>query len=396
MDITFNVGFLVYGDDLDLIRDGHITIRDEFIVEVGRGYVSGPNTISLRSVIAIPGIINAHMHIGDSAFKDVGFGLGLGRLVSYPNGLKHSLLASTPRRYLVKAMNETLSFLASTGTTVFCDFREGGVDGVNMLREALRNSIIKPVILGRPSKRIYEVEDLINCIDGFGIGSVFSYSVSDLEVIREAARRYGKIIAVHVLEEFSNKDEFKLALKHLEPDILVHMTYASRSDIAEAKERELSIIICPRANASFSVGTPPLKQIFSEGVNVALGTDNVAWNSPNMFREMEYVYKHYRAILKDPKFPRAEDILKMATINAAKALKIDDEYGSIREGKKADIVFIGLNDLNLFRSRNIMLSLIHRCEVENVKLTLINGKVAYYNRQISNKISSILRRDKLK
>jgi cytosine/adenosine deaminase-related metal-dependent hydrolase len=396
MDVTFNVGFLAYGDDLDLIRNGHVTIRDEFIVEAGRGYVSGPNTISLRSVIAIPGIINAHIHIGDSAFKDVGFGLSLRRLVSYPNGLKHSLLASTPRRYLVKSMNETLLFLASTGTTVFCDFREGGVDGVNVLREALRNSVIKPVILGRPSRGIYEVEDLVNCSDGFGIGSVFSYSVSDLEVIREAARRHGKIIAVHVLEEFSDKDELKLALKHLEPDILVHMTYASRSDIAEAKERKLSIIICPRANASFSVGTPPLKQMLDEGVNVALGTDNVAWNSPNMFREMEYVYKHYRAVLKDPKFPRAEEIMKMATINAAKALKIDDEYGSIMEGKRANIVFIGLNDPNISKSRNVMLSLIHRCEVENIKLTLINGRVAYYNRQVSNKISNVLERGGLK
>lgn len=389
MNITFNVGFLVYGDDLNLVQEAHITVEDEYIVETGKGYVSGPNTINLKSTIAIPGIVNAHIHTGDSAFKDVGFGLSLRELVSYPNGLKHKLLASTPRRYMVESIRRTLMFLVSSGTTVFCDFREGGVEGVQTLREALNGNVIKPVILGRPSKGIGEVNDLVDCTDGFGISSVLDYPVNELEIIREAARKHGKIIATHVLEEINSRDELSLTLRYLKPDILIHMTHASRDDIVEARERNISIIVCPRANASLSVGTPPLKQILNENVNVALGTDNVAWNSPNMFREMEYVYKHYRAVTRDPGFLKAEEILKMATINAAKALRISDRYGSIREGKRANIVFIGLNDPNIAKSRNIVLSIIHRCEVENIKLTLVNGRIAYHNKQIHKKISSI-------
>ncbi|MEM1545542.1 MAG: amidohydrolase family protein [Candidatus Methanomethylicia archaeon] len=389
MNTTFNIGFFTYGENLDLISGGHITVEDEYIVEIGRGYVSESNTIDLRSTIAIPGIINAHIHTGDSAFKDVGFGLSLRELVSYPNGLKHKLLKSTSRRQLIKAISKTLLFLASTGTTIFCDFREGGVEGVRILRKAMKNSIVKPVILGRPSRGIHEVNDLINCSDGFGISSVFNYSVNDLKFIRELAKKHGKIIAAHVLEEMNDENEFKLALKHLEPDILVHMIYASRNNILEAKERKISIVICPRANASFGIGTPPLNLMLNENINIALGTDNVAWNSPNMFREMEYVYKHYRAMLKNTSFPKAEEILKMVTVNAAKALRISDKYGSIEEGKKANIVFIGLNDPNMVKSRNIMLSIIHRCEAENIKLTLVDGKIAYYNKQILKKISSI-------
>ena len=98
-------------------------IEDGIIKEIG----TGPVDSELQGVIC-PRFVNAHTHIGDSAFKDPPF-LPLRELVG-PGGLKHQLLAKSPRAVLVESMRRTLLDMIATGTCAFADFREGGPEGV--------------------------------------------------------------------------------------------------------------------------------------------------------------------------------------------------------------------------------------------------------------------------
>ena len=107
--------------------------------------------------------------------------------------------------------------------------------------------------------------------------------------------------------------------------------------------------------------------MWSKGINLLLGTDNVMFNSPNMFREMEYALKLTRGFYKEY-FPPVE-ILKMATVNAGQALNLN--LGCIQEGMLADIMMVEL------LSDNPILSLINRTESKNIIGLVTDGKLIY-------------------
>jgi len=127
------------------------------------------------------------------------------------------------------------------------------------------------------------------------------------------------------------------------------------------------VVCCPRSNGALSVGIPPIKEMWARGINLLLGTDNLMFNSPNMFREMEYALKLTRGFYKEY-FPPVE-ILKMATVNAGQALNMD--IGCLQEGMLADIMIVEqLSD-------NPVLSLINRTESKNIIGLVTDGKLIY-------------------
>jgi cytosine/adenosine deaminase-related metal-dependent hydrolase len=103
------------------------------------------------------------------------------------------------------------------------------------------------------------------------------------------------------------------------------------------------------------------------GINLLLGTDNLMFNSPNMFREMEYALKVTRGYYKEY-FPPVE-ILKMATVNAGQAFNL--ELGCIEQGKLADIMIVEQ------LSNDPILSLVNRTESKNIIGLMTDGNLVY-------------------
>ena len=127
------------------------------------------------------------------------------------------------------------------------------------------------------------------------------------------------------------------------------------------------MVSCPRSNGALSAGIPYLKDMMDNGINVLLGTDNVMFNSPNMFSEMEYALKVTRGYYKTYVAPL--DIFKMATVSPAKALGL--KLGSIEEGNVADIMLIkGLTG-------DPVLSMINRTEKTNIKTLIKDGDIVF-------------------
>jgi cytosine/adenosine deaminase-related metal-dependent hydrolase len=311
-------GTIIHGDEFELL-EGYIAIRDGIIREIGRGPVDS----DLEGIVC-PCFVNAHSHVGDSVFKDPPF-QSLADLVG-PGGLKHRVLAQWPRHLLVEGMRRSLLEMAATGTCAFADFREGGMEGVEMLLEALQGVPLIPRIFGRPlpgSRQLHK-----GCW-GLGISSTRDSPLSLVQEMAELARAEGRRVAIHAGE--SDPDDIADALR-MEPDILVHLSRASEEELGRVAASGSSVVISPRSNLVTGVGLPNLRAMVELGIAVGVGTDNVMLNSTNMFGEMELISK---ALLHDDR-----QVFKMCTLNGATILGIDRRTGSICVGKEGRVMVI--------------------------------------------------------
>jgi len=318
-------------------REGRVVVEDGEIQAI-------EETETGSSSIVIPAFVNAHTHIGDSIAKEAGGGLSLDELVAPPDGLKHRLLRSTDRETKVAAMARTVKQMEETGTASFVEFREGGVDGVSMLRDALARRQVDPVILGR------ETEAAMNESDGFGASGARD---GDFDQLRNATRRAGKLFGIHAGER--DAADIHPALD-LDPDFLVHLVHVEELHLDRIEDNEVPAVVCPRSNLVTNVGVPPIRQL-AERTTVALGTDNVMTNSPSMFREMEFAAK-----LTD--LP-AETILRMATRNGAKIAGLN--CGVIEEGRDAKLLVLDGDSDNLSYAKDVVRAVVRRAGHADIK-----------------------------
>ncbi|MEN6329008.1 MAG: amidohydrolase family protein [Methanobacteriaceae archaeon] len=381
--ITIQNGTLLYGENL-LPVDNNLFIQDNEIVEISNNRARG-KVINAKGCIVAPALINSHVHLGDSIARDVGDGEPLARIVKPPDGIKHRILRETPREELINSVKDSLLDMIQTGTTTFVDFREGGVEGVEILKEALEEIPLRAIILGRQdsfldkhvakSQIVADILEILKNAQGIGLSG---FGEVDDEVAREIALeclKEGKIPAIHVAEnvevqqksqEHVNKTEVERALE-AGFKLLVHLTSATPRDLEMITQHEVSVVSCPRANGALSAGIPPIKEMWDLGINILLGTDNVMINSPDMFREMEYALKVTRGLSRKY-FPPVE-VLKMATVNAGKA--IDLNLGYLEEGNLADMMIVERI------SRDPILSLINRTQSKNIIGLITDGKILY-------------------
>ena len=170
-----------------------------------------------------------------------------------------------------------------------------------------------------------------------------------------------------------------------------HCVYLSEEEVKIFKENNLSIISCPASNAKLASGIAPLTYYFKQGINIALGTDGPASNNGlDMFKEMYLAATLQKLVNHDAKSIPAFEILKMATVNAAKVMGLD-QADVLAPNKYADLIMIDLHKPNMQPINNIITNLVYAGSKDNVKLTMINGRILYEDGQyfINEKIEDI-------
>lgn len=395
---------VVIGEEMAVLNNSYILIDNCKIVEIGQGkHPKADLVIKNKNYVIIPGIINTHTHIGDSAFKDAGYGQTVDELFRPPDGLKHNLLKSVPAAVTVSAITETIQDMLQSGVTTFADFRENGVAGIQLLLAALTDLKIRYLLFGRPNyvftksqldsntgafpeSIIDSLKELLTFSHGLAPSSPNDLTDEGLTQLACAAKICKKLKATHVAEnpksiELSKRrtglTEIERAIRYLKADLLIHLIYVTSNDLDLVADTGLSVVCCPRSNAALGLNLPPIPEMIDKKINVALGTDNVMLNSPDMFREMEFTLTAYSifGLAKRRLTPR--DVFKMATINGAKALGINHIVGSISEGKNADLIVLNFDSLNLRHTNDILTTVVHRGRPDNVELVLIGGEVVY-------------------
>ena len=380
---TITNGIILKGHDLTLKKE-NIVVDEGKIVEIGKESAEG-KIIDVDGAVVCPSFINGHTHIGDSIIKDEGYSLSLSEMVKPPNGVKHKALANADDEELISAMKSTMWEMVEGGTTHFIDYREGGIRGVELLREAAEDIPIKAVILGRDDSFYGDDPDLkevkiacrklLKIADGIapsGFGEIIDEVA---EIIVNECNKAGKISSIHVAESESNQAESLSRFNKTEIargveskfSQLVHLTNAKNDDLEMVAKSDSNVVVCPRANATLNVGVPQLNKMLDLGIKPLLGSDNVMLNSPNMFRELEFTLKIMSVCHKSYLNPK--ELLKMATTNICNT-QINDiiEKSVIDVGNPAE--FIVSNSFSI----DPYLNMINRCESKNI-LYVINKKV---------------------
>lgn len=382
---TITNGLIFKGLDLTLSKE-NICIDDGKIIEISKDVLEG-EIIDVEGSIICPSFINAHTHIGDSIIPDEGDGLSLGQIVKPPNGIKHVALESTPDEEIIKSMKKSMWVMYYSGTSHFIDYREGGVKGVKLLKEASKDIPINPIILGRDGSFYGEnpdlhqvkvaVRKLLKYADGIAPSGFGEIEAEVAELICRECDKVGKISSIHVAENEGVQLESLAKTNKTEPERafeagfnqIVHMTNPKNQDIDKLAISNTSLTICPRSNGALSVGIVPLFDILSKGVKPLIGSDNIMLNSPNMIRELEFTLKIMKAYSKSYISPK--DIIKLATTNGVPNSALDNNSNNcdgflsklnkscIAEGQNAEF-FVITN-----KSKNPYLSLINRTEIND-------------------------------
>ena len=129
--------------------------------------------------------------------------------------------------------------------------------------------------------------------------------------------------------------------------IAVHMTDLTHGEIERLAETGVHIAHCPESNLKLASGFCPISKLHNEGVNLSIGTDGAASNNDlDLLSEARTAALLAKGLSKDASSINAETLIKILTINGAKALGLDDQIGSIEVGKKADLIAIDLSDIN--------------------------------------------------
>ena len=383
-EIFSNYGLI--GDNLELKKDIKIRISENGNFK-SISYKNVGNTIQLSdnnsNLLLVPGLINSHIHIGDSFAKEQGFNKPLKQVVAPPNGIKHLLLNKTPKEEILRGIKKSILEILSNGITSFIDFREGGVDGLKILYEAIeREKIINSLVLGRYREK-EEIKKIFQLADGIGLPSYKNIHPEIKKVLRKCKEVSGKIVACHVAELERDNDLMIQIFDDNVVDIFIHGTHFIEKDLELLKQKQNSLILCPRCNGYFGAGFPPINKILKLKIPLAIGTDNVMANSPDLFEELRYLYRILRVMDRNTTIT-GKDLLKMITINAAKIFNIQSQIGSISEGKNANFFVIDLDNPNYYTQKldidTFYALIIGRTNSFNIKKTYVRGKLVHEKR----------------
>jgi cytosine/adenosine deaminase-related metal-dependent hydrolase len=392
MSLVITNASLLLGKELDYVEQGYIEIENGRITSAATDdYKGSGKKLDSKGFLIIPGLVNAHTHIGDSIGKDIAAGQRLDARVHPVFGAKKKILQKSLPEHLKAFIRNSAVSMMKNGVVAFADFREDGLEGIRLLKEAVEGLPIKCVTLGRvdyysnspkdapglPPKAGEQVKQVLERADGLGISGANQNTDAALVQYRRLAGK--KLVAIHAAEsketvKFSKvhtgKSEVDRIMEHLKPDFVVHMTNATENEMSLVAKSGTSVVICPRANGVLGAGMPKVAQMLKQDCLVAIGTDNVMLNSPDILRELDYTWKASRAT--EGEMIKAQELLKMATINAAQILRLNT--GCIEAGRAADLVFIDKMHADLYPIHDPYAAVVHRLSQSSIRAVMIDGR----------------------
>lgn len=359
--------------------------------------------IESGALVVIPGLINAHTHMGDSILPDGATGLTLEEGFFRPHGYKYRELAKVSREVHLEHVTAHLRYMARTGTVAHVDFREQGPYGTELLREASRRTGVESIILGQfdgvpfdaaeltantaslDAESLAELDAILEVADGFSESTMNDLTDPAWQQIRALTEKKGKRRAIHCLENDGYREEslritgrgdLVRAIETYAPHIIIHLTVANEAEIALLAESGITGVLNPRANANLGLPLPPIRPLHEAGINLLLGTDNGLLNAPNLFAELDFTYKVLKSQYGNAVEPNPLEVLKMGCANLGRS-SLTDWSGHLAEGETASLAVLNFHQPHLRRSRHLAASVLTRVTPEDVLATVHRGKVIW-------------------
>ena len=392
---------VLHGPDLRPYHCHHFTVEQVTITRMDLG--APCNQLEQGALVIIPGLYNSHTHMGDSCLPDGTTGMTLEEGFFRPDGYKYRELSKQTEAEHLEHIVAHLRYMARTGTVGHIDFREQGVYGSQLLRQAAEKTGVNSVILGQfnqlpftesqlkenrdglSESALLELDAVLAIADGFSESTM--NDLTDLAWQQISARTQYKLRAIHCLENEGYRDtslavtgrgDLERALELYKPHLVIHATVANADEIEMLSAHRVNVVLNPRANANLGLPLPPIALLLQSQANLLLGTDNGLLNSPNMLAELDFTYKVAKSQFGNALQPDPVDILKMATSNICGVLG-QDTYGYLDVGLPADFVVLNFNQPHLRATRHILASIVTRTTPDDVLATVRQGQVLYQN-----------------
>ncbi|MBS3777775.1 MAG: amidohydrolase family protein, partial [Candidatus Thermoplasmatota archaeon] len=161
--------------------------------------------------------------------------------------------------------------------------------------------------------------------------------------------------------------------------VLAHCGWITKNEITEMKKQNVRVSHCPVSNMKIATGGfTPVPEMIDAGICVSLGTDGAASNNTlDMFETMKFTALLHKQHRWNPKIVPAQMVFDFATINGAKALGLEENIGSLEEGKRADVVLVDFNTPRLTPCHDPISHIVYAVHGSDVQTTIVDGNIVY-------------------
>lgn len=407
-----NVEIVTLNDKDVIIKNGCIGIKDKTICFVSENMPDGINPKSVidgRGKIAMPGLVNAHSHSAMTLMRNYADDIALEAWL-FDNIFPIEAKLTDKDVYWGTMLG--IAEMLKSGITAFADMYMFMDEVARAVTETgIKANLCKSPVQffeGGELKRLDKSQGAIdyynkyhNSADGrikvyVEIHSVYMFNERTLENAAKLARQLNTGIHIHLLEtaaevESSKRDYGMTSVEICKktgvldvPVMAAHCVHLTDNDLDIMKEVGCSIVHNPTSNLKLGSGIARVKEMLDRGINVCLGTDGAASNNNlNMFEEMNIAALLHKGIAMNPQLMNADTVLKMATMNGAKAIGFEDA-GILKEGMKADVILIDTDKPHFYPKNNPASMLVYSAQASDVDTVIIDGNIIMQNRIFTN------------
>ena len=400
-------------DPANTIVRGDLLIHGERIAAIGGSGQTADTVIDAGGCAVIPGFVQTHIHLCQTIFRGAADDLALIDWLKqrvWPMEAAHTAASITASARLgiaelikggttcaltmetVNHTREVFKIVEETGfrATVGKCMMDKGDEVPRVLQEQTANSIEESLALldewhGKAGGRIRYC---------FAPRFAISCTRELLEKVAELARARGVMVHTHAsenrtecemvqqesgLRNITYLDSVGLTGRHV---ALAHCVHLSNDEIKTLKKTGTNVVHCPSSNLKLGSGIAPIVNLIEEGISVSLGADGAACNNRlDMFTEMRTAALLQKA-LHGPEVLPAGRVLRMATLDGARAMGLDSEIGSLEVGKRADVAVVRLDRLHATPVTDVVSALVYSSEADDVDAVIIDGEMVMQQRKL--------------
>ena len=371
----------------DKIIKSDIVIENNLIKEITKEY-SGPydQIIDAKGNLVMPGLINAHTHLGMYNFRNTNDDL---KLMEWLNDKIWPIEKEMTEEEIKEATYLSCLEMIKTGTTCCADQYYASINILGAIEKSKIRCLYTRFLMdsdGKGEERLLEFKEIYekrknkNRLITFCLSphSLYTCSPSYLKKCIEYANDNDLLIHMHYMETKAEKEMVKKdAIKPLLNNklLLAHAIYLD--DLNQFKNKNISLVHNPVSNLALGCGIADIVKYKKENLNVCIGTDGVGSAfSLNLFKHLSFAYLLPKGIYQDPTVITAFEVLKMATINGAKALNLE-KLGMIKKNYYADLIVVKFNHQPI---NNYLVGLLTN-DVE-VLTTIVDGEVLMEDKKL--------------
>lgn len=406
----YHARILTMEPDRDIFT-GELWIRNERIIYVGDGTdtdavyqkqdlscIIWDQEIDCQGNLLMPGFKDAHTHSGMTLLRSYADDLPLNDWLNQQVFPIEAKLTGEDIYELTKLA--ILEYLTSGITTIFDMYLTP--DTIERACTEMGMRVVQVGGVNNFSQSLEMVEECYQNINGndnplssyiLGFHAEYTCSRELLEKLATLAHQYKAPVFTHLAET-----EFEVSgcreRYGMTPAVLLdslgmfdyggggyHCVHMTEEDMAVFKKRGLTVVTNPGSNTKLASGIAPIAAFLKKGIPVAIGTDGPASNNClDMFREMFLVTGLAKLKEQDASAVDAIEVLRMATVNGARAMGLQDA-DVLKVGKLADLILIDLHQPNMQPVNNIQKNIVYSGSKSNIKMTMIHGKILYMDGQ---------------